>query len=99
MGNGTSISAVWYHARNMTQSTVNDRLGEGFRMPSGVGKPPKHEPAALRSWSMGISCFARLEELRSRPGSAIGGGSVRQIRRLADGGLGTCCGWETAAFP
>jgi hypothetical protein len=24
------------------------RNGEGFRMPSGVGKPPKHEPAGLR---------------------------------------------------
>jgi hypothetical protein len=24
-----------------------DRHGEGFRMPSGVGKPPKHEPAGL----------------------------------------------------
>jgi hypothetical protein len=47
---------------------------------------------------MGISCFARLEWLRSRLGSAVGGGSVRQIRRLADGGLGTWCGWETAAF-
>jgi hypothetical protein len=22
--------------------------GEGFRMPSGVRKPPKHEPAGLR---------------------------------------------------
>jgi hypothetical protein len=53
------------------------RCGEGFRMPSGVGKPPKHEPAALRSWSMGISRFARLGWLRSRLGSAVGGGSVR----------------------
>jgi hypothetical protein len=27
---------------------LNDHRGEGFRMPSGVGKPPKHEPAGLR---------------------------------------------------
>jgi hypothetical protein len=27
---------------------LSDRHGEGFRMPSGVGKPPKHEPAGLR---------------------------------------------------
>lgn len=25
-----------------------DRLGEGFRMPAGVRKPPKHEPAGRR---------------------------------------------------
>ena len=45
-------------------------LGEGFRMPAiagrasghgaGVRKPPKHEPAGLRRWSMGISRFAWL---------------------------------------
>src|SRR5271165_4497926 len=28
--------------------------GEGFRMPSGVRKPPKHEPAGVRRRSMGI---------------------------------------------
>jgi hypothetical protein len=28
--------------------SLSDRHGEGFRMPSGVGKPPKHEPAGLR---------------------------------------------------
>jgi hypothetical protein len=27
---------------------LNVRDGEGFRMPSGVGKPPKQEPAGLR---------------------------------------------------
>jgi hypothetical protein len=27
---------------------ATSRLGEGFRMPSGVRKPPKHEPAGLR---------------------------------------------------
>jgi hypothetical protein len=27
---------------------IGVRYGEGFRMPSGVGKPPKHEPAGLR---------------------------------------------------
>jgi hypothetical protein len=41
-----------------------DRNGEGFRMPAitglasghgaGVRKPPMHEPAGLRRWSMGI---------------------------------------------
>jgi hypothetical protein len=36
----------------------NDRAGEGFRMPSGVRKPPIHEPAGLRRRSMGISDFA-----------------------------------------
>ena len=40
-----------------------DRLdgwnGEGFRMPFGVRKPPKHEPAGLRRGSMGISTFGR----------------------------------------
>ena len=45
-------------------------VGEGFRTPAivggasgpwaGVRKPPKHEPAGLRRWSMGISSFARL---------------------------------------
>jgi hypothetical protein len=64
-------------------STLSVQDGEGFRMPSGVGKPPKHEPAGLRCWSMGISCFARLGWLRSRLGSAVGGGSVREIRRPA----------------
>ena len=34
-------------------------LGEGFRMPIGVRKPPKHERAGLRQLSMGISGFAR----------------------------------------
>ncbi len=29
-------------------------LGEGFRMPSGVREPPMHEPAGLRSRSMGF---------------------------------------------
>jgi hypothetical protein len=38
---------------NLSQSMfvgigIDDRFGEGFRMPSGVGKPPKHEPAGLR---------------------------------------------------
>ena len=36
-----------------------DHLGEGFRMPSGVRKPPKHEPAGMRQRSMGISAFGR----------------------------------------
>src|SRR5208283_797800 len=34
-------------------------VGEGFRMPSGVRKPPKHEPAGVRRRSMGISVFSR----------------------------------------
>jgi two-component system CheB/CheR fusion protein len=43
-------------------------IGEGFRTPAiagrasghgaGVRKPPMHEPAGLRRWSMGISTFA-----------------------------------------
>jgi hypothetical protein len=37
----------------------SDRNGEGFRMPFGVRKPPKHEPAGLRQLSMGISAFGR----------------------------------------
>jgi hypothetical protein len=52
------------------QPAMKDRFGEGFRMPAiagrasgdgaGVRKPPKHEPAGLRRWSMGISGFACL---------------------------------------
>jgi len=37
----------------------NVNVGEGFRMPSGVRKPPKHEPAGMRRRSMGISVFGR----------------------------------------
>jgi hypothetical protein len=46
------------------QAPWNDSHGEGFRMPAitglasghgvGVRKPPMHEPAGLRRWSMGI---------------------------------------------
>jgi hypothetical protein len=67
-------------------------LGEGFRMPSGVRKPPKHEPAGLRRRSMGIWCFARLGWLCDRLGSAAGGGLVSEICRPADSRSGICCG-------
>ena len=43
----------------ITTPLISDRDGEGFRMPSGVRKPPKHEPAGVRRRSMGISVFGR----------------------------------------
>ena len=30
--------------------------GRAFGYGAGVQKPPKHEPAGLRRWSMGIGC-------------------------------------------
>jgi hypothetical protein len=41
------------------RAAADVRKGEGFRMPLGVRKPPKHEPAGLRQRFMGISAFAR----------------------------------------
>ena len=74
-------------------------LGEGFRMPSGVRKPPKHEPAGLRCWYMGISCFVRLRSLRSWLGSAVYGGLVLEICRPADGGSRTWVRLSDSSFP
>jgi hypothetical protein len=43
---------------------LDDHDGEGFRMPSGVGKPPKHEPAALGSWSSPVRRLAAARCVR-----------------------------------
>jgi hypothetical protein len=69
------------------------RDGEGFRMPAiagrasghgaGVRKPPKHEPAGLRRWSMGISRFAWLWRRRNRLGVGTGESLVSEILRRA----------------
>ena len=75
------------------QAAWNDRYGEGFRMPAiagrasghgaGVRKPPKHEPAGLRRWSMGISRFAWLWRRRNRLGVGTGESLVSEIFRRA----------------
>jgi hypothetical protein len=58
-------------------------------MPSGLRKPPKHEPAVLRRRSTGISRFARLRWLLTRIVSAVCGNLMREIFRWGDGESGT----------
>jgi hypothetical protein len=53
---------------------------------------PSTNPRGCGDGLWGFRVFARLGWLRSRLGSAVGGGSVREICRPADDGLGTCCG-------
>src|SRR5260370_41901221 len=63
---GADSAAAMGHERQFARTAgfgqracpASVRFGEGFRMPSGVRKPPMHEPAGLRRWSMGISVFA-----------------------------------------
>jgi hypothetical protein len=57
-------------------------------MPSGLRKPPKHEPAVLRRRSTGISRFARLRWLLTRIVSAVCGNLMREIFRWGDGESG-----------
>ena len=54
-GRPLTVRLVW----RKRATSLNGDHGEGFRMPFGVRKPPKHEPAGLRQGSMGISAFYR----------------------------------------
>jgi hypothetical protein len=57
-------------------SSLNGQHGEGFRMPFGVRKPPKHEPAGLRRGLWGFLLFTE------RDNGGVGSSSMsRRMRR------------------
>jgi hypothetical protein len=65
-------------------TSLNGDHGEGFRMPSGVRKPPKQEPAGLGQRSMGILIFAQAQLGPLWVGDDADGDAASE----------TCAGWS-----
>jgi hypothetical protein len=82
-----AITAWSFHT--VCKICAHIRFGEGFRMPSGVRKPPMHEPAGLRRWPMGISGFAQPLWFRNRLGFGVGGELVSEFLCQTAGRSGT----------